>query len=68
MTASYRSTFGGIVYDSDFNTNYKKGNSSKTGSDLASRIMRDQRFDEQCRQQIHNRDCLSRKGGSSIVR
>lgn len=41
-------TFGGIIYPSDFNTDYN-GKSNKDGSHIASRIIQDQRFDEQCR-------------------
>ena len=50
------STFGGIVYDSDFNTNFKKESISKHGSDIASRILRDRKFDEQCKKQYRLRE------------
>ena len=41
------STFGGIVYLSDFNTNHTAGN-------MAERISRDLKFDESCRNHIKN--------------
>ena len=37
--------FGGVIYASDFNTDYTKGN-------IASRIESDKRFDEQCRKNL----------------
>ena len=37
--------FGGIIYPSDFNTNYTNGN-------IASRIEKDRKFDEQWRKNI----------------
>ena len=40
-------TFGGIIYASDFNTYYQKENI--VGSKIAKRIMDDKRFDRQCR-------------------
>ena len=61
MTKSYHTTFGGIIYDSDFNTNYKKGSSSRNGSDIAAIILRDRSFDEQCRRQLQNRDSFAEK-------
>lgn len=44
------SKFGGIIYPSDFNT-ISRGNNN--GSFIASRIVSDNQFDEQCRK---NRD------------
>lgn len=41
--------FGGTVYISDFNTNHTNGN-------IAIRIANDQRFDEQCRKNLINRN------------
>ncbi|MBT9778857.1 hypothetical protein GPL15_20465 [Clostridium sp. MCC353] len=38
-------TFGGFLYESDFNTEYK-GNASETGSVMANRIASNMRFDE----------------------
>lgn len=52
------STFGGIIYFSDFNTEYRKSDPAH-GSITARRIAQDLSFDEQCRQNI-----LHRKGGA----
>ncbi|MBS6643643.1 MAG: hypothetical protein KH366_08695 [Clostridiaceae bacterium] len=38
-------TFGGFLYESDFNTEYK-GNASENGSVTANRIASNMRFDE----------------------
>ncbi len=46
--------FGGIIYSSDFETEWK-GKRYQNGSVIASRIAGDKRFDEQCRQNIQNR-------------
>lgn len=46
--------FGGIIYPSDFETEWK-GRKNQNGSMIASRIASDRRFDEQCRQNIQNR-------------
>lgn len=40
--------FGGRIYPSDFNTDYR-GNDSKNGSSVAKRIMDDWKFDQQCK-------------------
>lgn len=40
--------FGGIIYPSDFSTDYR-GKDNSNGSTIANRIARDKRFDEQCR-------------------
>lgn len=42
------STFGGLIYASDFNTNCGKKD-NKYGSPIASRIINDQKFDNQCK-------------------
>lgn len=49
--------FGGLIYLSDFNTNYckRKGN---VGSEIASRILSDKMFDEQCKKNI---ECKQRR-------
>lgn len=52
------STFGGIIYFSDFNTEYRKSDPVH-GSAAARRIEQDFRFDAQCRQNI-----LNKKGGA----
>lgn len=40
--------FGGIIYPSDFSTDYR-GKDNSDGSTIANRIARDKRFNEQCR-------------------
>ncbi len=49
------STFGGIIYQSDFETNYR-GKDNNKGSSIASRIASDLRFDQQCKKNIENRE------------
>lgn len=41
-------TFGGLIYPSDFNTDYRGKNNTK-GSPIASRIASDNNFDKRCR-------------------
>ena len=43
--------FGGIIYLSDFNTDYR-GKDNTNGSAIANRIAQDKKFDEQCRKNI----------------
>ena len=43
-------TFGGLVYFSDFNTDYRSENNN--GSPIAQRIISDKRFDMNCRNNI----------------
>lgn len=50
--------FGGLVYASDFNTDIR-GKDQKNGSAIASRIVNDYRFDEQCRKNITYREGTS---------
>lgn len=45
--------FGGIIYLSDFNTDYK-GKNNTNGSAIAKRIANDERFDAQCNKNILN--------------
>lgn len=52
-------TFGGIIYYSDFNTDYRRENNNN-GSSIAQRIISDKSFDIKCRNNIKNN--LSRKG------
>ena len=40
--------FGGLIYPSDFNTDYR-GKDNTNGSAIAGRIISDQQFDRQCR-------------------
>lgn len=50
------STFGGIIYQSDFETDHKcNSKSNNPVSTIAQRIMSDQRFDEQCKRNIEIR-------------
>lgn len=51
--------FGGIIYPSDFNTDYR-GKDNTHGSTIASRIISDKKFDEQCRKNI-----LGKKNGGN---
>lgn len=46
--------FGGLIYPSDFNTDYR-GKDNINGSAIAGRIISDQQFDEQCRKNILNK-------------
>lgn len=49
------STFGGRIYLSDFETDYK-GKDNLDESPIAKRIASDMRFDEWCRKNIENRE------------
>ncbi len=49
-----RSTFGGIIYNYDF-----EGYNSM--SNIVNRIMSDKRFDEQCKKNAENRDMKLRE-------
>ncbi len=49
------STFGGLIFQSDFETDYR-GKDSNNGSTIAQRIASDFRFDAQCRKNIENRE------------
>lgn len=48
------SLFGGIIYPSDFQTNYS-GRNKKNGSSIAERIKADKKFDKLCENNIKNR-------------
>lgn len=52
--ATDHTKFGGKIYLSDFETDYKR-KSNTNGSTIAQRIMSDHRFDEQCRKNIEAR-------------
>lgn len=60
-TETYRDAtkFGGVIYASDFETDFR-GKDELHGSPIAQRIMRDWRFDEQCRKNYLGRE-LNRK-------
>ena len=50
-TGNYKvdhTTFGGLIYQSDFNTDYS-GNTNANGSVVAAKIASDWRFDESCK-------------------
>jgi len=49
------STFGGIIYQSDFETDCR-GKDNKNGSSIAQRIVSDLRFDKQCKNNMENRE------------
>lgn len=56
-TGTYRhdpTTFGGLIYYSDFNTDYR-GKDEET-SPIASRIASDMKFDEKCRLLAQSRE------------
>ncbi len=69
MTEIYRtgnynvdhSTFGGVIYLSDFETDYR-GRDNKNGSPIASRIASDYIFDKKCRKNIENRERNKKDG------
>lgn len=47
-------TFGGLIYPSDFNTDYR-GKDNTNGSPIANRIACDKKLDQQWRKLISNR-------------
>ena len=51
------STFGGLIFPSDFNTNRR--DNGDDGSSIASRIVSDMKFDEQCRKNAESRNINS---------
>ena len=56
-TGTYKhdpTTFGGLIYYSDFNTDYR-GKDEKS-SPIASRIAADMKFDEKCRLMAQSRN------------
>lgn len=58
LTGNYNTahtTFGGLIYPEDFNTNYSGKYTSK-GSNIARRIASDRLFDEQCKKNSENRN------------
>lgn len=57
-TGTYKSdhsTFGGLIYLSDFETDYR-GKNNNHGSSIAQRIVSDKKFDDQCKRNIENRN------------
>lgn len=47
-------TFGGIINQSDFDTNYASKSNGERGSVIANRIMSDRNFDKMCQRNITN--------------
>jgi len=47
-------TFGGEIFSSDFNTDYR-GKNNTNGSTIASRIVNDWIFDKRCQKNIEER-------------
>lgn len=45
------STFGGLIFHSDFNTDYR-GKNNDYGSPIAKRIIQDNNFDTQCKKNL----------------
>lgn len=58
ISAADHSTFGGLIFFSDFNTSCQ-GNGYATSSRIARRIMSDQLFDRQCARNIETRKHIS---------
>lgn len=57
------STFGGVIYQSDFETDHRcNSKSNRAVSTIAQRIMSDRKFDEQCKRNIE-----IRKGGTYLA-
>lgn len=50
-----RTKFGGRIYNSDFNTDYRRCDNDH-GSPMAKRIAQDWRFDNQCKKNIEYRN------------
>lgn len=48
--------FGGLIYNYDFETDYKRKPGEREGSDIAKRIATDMKFDEQCRRNLTNKE------------
>ena len=48
------SIYGGRIYASDFNTDFR-GKDNTNGSTIANRIVQDQKYDEQCKKNIENK-------------
>ena len=48
-------TFGGIINQSDFNTDYR-GKDNVNGSSIAIRIVSDWRFDKKCKENLEARE------------
>lgn len=58
--------FGGIIYPSDYNTDYRGKDNSK-GSIIAKRIISDQNFDYRCKRNIELTNITKNKERSKNV-
>jgi len=58
-----RTTFGGLIYPSDYNTDYR-GKDNTRGSVIAQRIISDRNFDYRCKRNIELRSNNKKSGGS----
>ena len=57
-TGNYKTdytTFGGVIYPSDFNTDYR-GKVNTNGSSIAHRIANDCKFDKQCKKNKEDKE------------
>lgn len=54
-------TFGGVIYPSDYNTDYR-GKDNIRGSQIAQRIISDRIFDYRCKKNIELRN-IKKQGG-----
>lgn len=59
--------FGGLIYQSDFETDGSKRKNHTGESVIARRIASDQRFDEQCRRNIINRNEFQARQGGCLL-
>lgn len=57
-----RKTFGGVIYPSDYNTDYR-GKDNVRGSQIVKRIISDRNFDYRCKKNIELRN-IQKQGGS----
>lgn len=53
--------FGGLIYPSDFNTDYR-GKDNTKGSQIASRIISDRNFDYTCKKNLEKKNSLKSGG------
>ncbi len=64
-TGTYKTnhtTFGGIIYPSDYNTDYR-GRDNTRGSAIAKRIISDRNFDYRCKKNIEMKN-RQKSGGT----
>ena len=66
-TGTYKTnhtTFGGIIYPSDYNTDYR-GRDNTRGSAIAKRIISDRNFDYRCKKNIEMKNRQKSEGQST---